>query len=187
MVTDPAAQLLLSALFVLTVVWFAGQAVRARARAERVGHALHLVMGLSMLAMTWAWGSALPVWPQVALFAAATGWFVLVALLPAGHPTQHSSAPWLPWFHVVMTAAMVWMLLVGQGGHDHSQPVQGAVPTTSGLVLLVLLLAGTALSVTTAVHTDRPRRRGRPGFGWDVGHAAMGLGMVAMTAPVLLA
>lgn len=192
MVTDPFAQLLLSVLLAATTVWLAVRTVRSRGRVARIGHGVHVLMGLSMLAMTW--GAPVPVWPQVVLFSLAALWFGVVAASPAGHRSAGEPGAgrtrWLPWFHTAMSLSMVWMLLVGHpaggaGSGGHSHVAIGALPVTSGLVLLVLLVAGTALSVTATLPLDPRPGRARV-RGWDVSHAAMGVGMVAMTAPALL-
>nr|WP_269449701.1 DUF5134 domain-containing protein [Auraticoccus cholistanensis] len=171
---------------------------------ERLDHGLHLLMSLAMLTMAWTHGSSVPVWPQLVLFALSSLWFLGRALWSPGQPlwspgrtghaatsaTEDASVAWLPWFHVVMTLAMVWMLAVeppeGGSAHDHTAARLGLVPELTGLGLVALLLAGTALSVSAAVHARASRApHHRPG-GFDVSHTVMGVGMLAMTAPALL-
>jgi hypothetical protein len=51
-----------------------------------------------------AWGTALPLWPQVAFFAAVTLWFAGLATVP------HRPHGFRALHHALMAAAMVWMV-----------------------------------------------------------------------------
>ncbi|CAM5722028.1 hypothetical protein SCANM63S_00874 [Streptomyces canarius] len=102
---------ILTLLFAVSVVHGVWRAALPGTRAaDRVDHTLHAAMGVLMTAMAPAWGMDLSAAPQVVLFSAGALWFVVAALL---HPRADSSriavvlaaAP-----HVVMTAAMAWMV-----------------------------------------------------------------------------
>jgi hypothetical protein len=89
-----AALLLASAYHLTRVPRFAG--------ADRVAEALHLVMGLSMVAMLWPWGSVVPAPLWVAVFTASTGWFAARALRSAGRRLVMG-------LFAMSMAAMAWM------------------------------------------------------------------------------
>lgn len=189
MVEDALARGLLTAVFALTAAWFAGHGVRGGSWADRVCDTFHVLMSLSMVAMAWPWGTAVPVLPQVLLFAAASVWFVLMAVLPPDRPPRNREhtdrGAWLPWLHVVMMVSMVWMLLAMPALHG-ATTAAGPLTVLSGVAVLVLLVSGTVLSVTATVPVVTGGRSG-PRLPWHAAHVAMGAGMVAMVAPLLVA
>lgn len=192
MVDDGLARWALTALFGLSGVWFLLQAVRGGSWADRVCDALHATMSLAMVAMCWPQLTGRAVLAQVVVFGAAALWFAGLTLLPAGRrlPRRHDDDPWLGGLHVAMMAGMVWMLVAMPALHGADPATAATVPVLSGLGLIALLLAGTAVSATSAVpgrgadrRTGRGTRHG--GIGWHLAHVAMGVGMVAMIAPMV--
>ena len=69
---------------------------------HRLSEMLHLVMGLSMIAMIWPWGAAVPAVAWIVVFMMSTGWFVVRAVW-----TLRRRA--VPVFFATATATMVWM------------------------------------------------------------------------------
>jgi hypothetical protein len=67
-----------------------------------VSETLHLLMGVSMVAMIWPWGEVVPAPVWVAVFTASTGWFVARALRSAGRRVVLA-------FFATSMATMVWM------------------------------------------------------------------------------
>ncbi|MEH0430354.1 DUF5134 domain-containing protein [Streptomyces stelliscabiei] len=136
--------------FALTTAYGIQRAVRpGAAPTDRVDHALHAVMGLSMIAMVWPWGMDVPVLPQVVVFAAGAVWFVGSAPFRADGASRPGR--WLgTLFHVVMMAGMAWMVAVmdsdgmsaghggGGGGHD-----MAGMDMSGGPSLSAMSLAGT--------------------------------------------
>jgi hypothetical protein len=100
----------LTTVFTGTALWFLVGCTRSTAcTTERVNGGAHVVMGLAMVAMVW--GAALPIWLQVAFFAAATIWFAGVATVP------HRGQDFRALHHALMAAAMVWMVVTMSIGH----------------------------------------------------------------------
>ncbi|MFJ8490458.1 DUF5134 domain-containing protein [Streptomyces sp. NPDC094038] len=117
---------------------------------ERVDHALHAVMGLSMIAMVWPWGMDVPALPQVVVFAAGAVWFVGSVPFRADggfHPRKLLGTL----FHAVMMAAMAWMVAVmdsggttaGQGGGGAGHSSMAGMDMSAGSGLSAMSLAGT--------------------------------------------
>ncbi|MZD04821.1 DUF5134 domain-containing protein [Streptomyces sp. SID5785] len=167
MINAPGLRWILTALFVAPAVYgvWSAAARGRRPAAERVGHALHAVMGCAMAAMSWPWGMDVPAGPQVAVFSAGAVWFAATALSGSGPGTTRTGglAGALP--HVVMMGAMAWMASVmggsgmsaGAGGMAHDMPGMEMAATdatsamtlsqagdrwTAGLLALVLVALG---------------------------------------------
>ncbi|MFJ4006124.1 DUF5134 domain-containing protein [Streptomyces sp. NPDC090023] len=122
---------LLTAMFALPTVYALWLTTTpGRALSDRVGHALHAVMGVAMVAMVWPWGMQLPVGPQVVVFAAGALWFAVAALVRSAGPGGRAARLLGAVPHIVMMAAMAWMAAVmdgsamadGSGGADHDMP-----------------------------------------------------------------
>ncbi|MFE9692744.1 DUF5134 domain-containing protein [Micromonospora sp. NPDC005806] len=82
---------------------------------HRLSEMLHLVMGLSMIAMIWPWGAAVPAAAWIAVFMMSTGWFVVRAVRKRRHRA-------VPMFFATTTGTMVWMCAsipghASAGGH----------------------------------------------------------------------
>ncbi|MEV6264679.1 DUF5134 domain-containing protein [Streptomyces sp. NPDC051784] len=131
MINATGLRWILTVLFLLPALyalWSA--ATRGRTPGNRVGHALHAVMGLAMAAMAWPRGMEMPAAPQVVLFSVGALWFAGAALAgSAGGSTRAASLlAALP--HVVMMAAMAWMagamggsaMASGAGGMPQDMP-----------------------------------------------------------------
>ncbi|MFJ3895390.1 DUF5134 domain-containing protein [Streptomyces sp. NPDC090083] len=177
---------------------------------DRVDHALHAVMGLSMIAMVWPWGMDVPALPQVLVFTAGAVWFVVSVPFRAdgGFRPRKLLGTLL---HAVMMAAMAWMVAVMDsggmaaghgGGSGHSMAgmdmsggsglsamslVGTGRKATAGVLALVLLAF--ALSwLARAFDAARIEPAGAPGEAPTVQadalspacHAAMALGMAVM-------
>jgi len=178
--------------FALTTAYGIQRAVRpGAAPADRVDHALHAVMGLSMIAMVWPWGMDVPVLPQAVVFAAGAVWFV--ASVPFRAEGASRPGRWLgTLFHVVMMAGMAWMVAVmgsdgmsaghggGGGGHDmagmdmsggsglSAMSLVGTGPKLAAGLLAVVLLAFALRWLTRAFDAARLVPAGSPGPAADV-------------------
>jgi hypothetical protein len=73
----------LTAAFVVASAYHLARVPRALG-GDRVSEAVHLLMGLAMVAMIWPWGRVVPAPVWVGVFTASTGWFVVRALRSAG-------------------------------------------------------------------------------------------------------
>ncbi|MEU1839369.1 DUF5134 domain-containing protein [Micromonospora chersina] len=69
---------------------------------HRLSEMLHMVMGLSMIAMIWPWGAAVPAVAWIVIFMMSTGWFAVRAVWTPGGRA-------LPTFFATATGTMVWM------------------------------------------------------------------------------
>src|SRR5690242_2802752 len=74
-----------AALFHLHRILRPARAFPAPTGEHLLSEALHLVMGISMIAMIWPWGGHVPVAIWLVVFALSTGWFMARALWSAGH------------------------------------------------------------------------------------------------------
>ena len=143
---------------------------------SRAAELTHLVMSLAMIAMAWAWTGG-PTSPsgvlQIVVFGAATVWFALRALTP-GHPRAVAG------YHVVMNAAMVWMVAAmpqimgmtmsgdSEGGHHHGGSASGAgsvAIATPPWVAAVTWLFAALLLGTAVLWALRVRRPAAPADG----------------------
>lgn len=68
---------------------------------HRLSDISHLAMGLSMIAMIWPWGAAVPAAAWIAVFLMSTGWFVVRAV-------RTSRRRAVPVFSATVTGTMVW-------------------------------------------------------------------------------
>lgn len=168
--------------------------VNRRRPLQLVGHGLHVVMSVVMVAMAWPWWLNLPNTPQVVFFTAAAGWFVLMFLgqsaprMPRWCSDGH--APWHQVTHVVMMLTMVWMVVSMAGvdpsasGHDHSSlswpiAVSGVV-LTGGLIVAGMVYLAESVG---KLRGDRLRGAEARASGADT---LMCLGMAAMCLPMLV-
>lgn len=198
MVDDPALQWILTVLFAATAVVSALAALRRPRGLATVGHVLHLLMSLVMIAMCWPWWFALPHTPQLVVFVLATAWYlglVVALLLPVSHAAVHARGEahgvWHQVMHAVMMGAMVWMLVAmgggamaggGDGHHHHSLSTALAL---SGIAFVAgLVVSVVVMSVDLAL--DRGRRRGDHHRVETTSAAAMCAGMAAMCWPMIV-
>lgn len=90
----------------------------------RVGHLLHLVMSVAMVAMVWRVGLGLPAIAPMLFFLLAAVWFVCVAVWTPAASRQRLKTC----YYAAMMAAMAWMYAAMSGGvpgsvsHVHSRP-----------------------------------------------------------------
>ncbi len=103
-------RLLLSVVFAGTVLAHLRWTVSSRGWAPRLGHALHLLMGLAMVLMWWPGLVTVPFGASAAVFGAGCVFYLARAWsAPGGLPaTSHDWRPALG-YHAVMMASMVWM------------------------------------------------------------------------------
>ena len=232
----PAFSWVLTGIFAVTGVWFLARAVRLSAPVpsrvsvsceiaesegvselndsgpngiERVCLLAHVAMSAGMIAMSWQWGMAVPAWPQVILFAAATVWFLLLAVRhtsgqhrSAAREHRHETGTLARLHHAVMMACMVWMLIPmvtmsmsssGHAGHGSSSMSMSLVmptpsPTVNIVMAAALFVSAVAWGVTAA--TKRPLANGHSGqtlgvakrviIGDTACHGGMSIGMGAM-------
>lgn len=172
-VFSPMLSLVFTAVFLATGVYSLVRLAELGATGDRSGsraaELTHLVMSLAMIAMAWAWtgGPASPSGVlQIVVFGAATVWFALRARTP-GHPRAVAG------HHVVMNAAMVWMVAAmpqimgmsmsadASGDHHHGGTSSGAgsvaIATPAWVTTLTWLFAGMLL-VTAVLWALRVRR-----------------------------
>ncbi|MFG2059621.1 DUF5134 domain-containing protein [Micromonospora sp. NPDC048930] len=88
---------------------------RSPAAEHRLSEMLHLAMGLSMIAMIWPWGAAVPAAAWIVVLMMSTGWFVVRAV-------RTSRPRAVPVFFATATGTMVWMCTsipghTSAGGH----------------------------------------------------------------------
>jgi hypothetical protein len=130
MIADPALRVVVTVLFGFTAVYCAWRVTRPVSVPVRGTYAAHLLMSVAMIVMAWPGGVGLLAWPQLVLFGAAAVWFTVLALsfgrawALGAHHALHGRLVY--WYHAVMMAAMVWMLVVmdqavlGLGVHSAS-------------------------------------------------------------------
>ncbi|MEU8632638.1 DUF5134 domain-containing protein [Amycolatopsis sp. NPDC048633] len=114
---------------------------------DRMGDLLHVVMSVAMVAMAWPATMSVARVPQIVFFALAAVWFVTVSVAGAAHDDHGGRG--VAAHHVVMMAAMAWMVFVmprAMGGM-HPMPEMSmprdSVPadvTTVAVVLVVLFV-----------------------------------------------
>jgi hypothetical protein len=165
-----------------------------------VGHGLHFVMSVAMVAMTWPWGAQLPPRVPAVFFLLATVWFLAVGACAA-----RSSAPRVVYgYSGLMMLATAWMyaimdpLLRPVGSSAQSgMPIPGmqkgamAMPASSGspawfVTVNWLGTVGFALAaafwagkyVTERQHSDVGGLRSRSLA--NLGQATMAAGMAAL-------
>lgn len=115
MVQDDLLRVLLTVLFGGSGLFLLAQLIRAQEPRARVDDGTHVLMCVSMLAMTFPWGDNWPVLPQLIVFGLATLWFLgqLFAPAPTGGAHRHGTGSVrlvAMVYHAVMMAAMVWMV-----------------------------------------------------------------------------
>lgn len=123
MVVEPVARWALSAVFAVTAACYLYGLAQPDQRGPGLrlvaDDALHVLMGVAMIAMLWSWGSAIPVMAYVLVFTAAASWFVARALfIPSTGAAGVGDPPVAPghhgflgmaWYHAAMMGSMVWM------------------------------------------------------------------------------
>ncbi|MEU6497263.1 DUF5134 domain-containing protein [Streptomyces sp. NPDC046984] len=157
MIAASGLRWLLTAVFALPVLYGLWSAVApGRAVTERVDHALHAVMGLFMIAMVWPWGMDLPPNPQIVLFAAGALWFASVGPMRADSAKRvRTSLAALP--HVLMMAAMAWMVAVMDSSSTTAGGGEGAMHDMAGMHMggssgaMAMSLIGTGQRLTAVL------------------------------------
>jgi hypothetical protein len=119
LIAEPALRVVVTALFALAALYCAGRLTRRVSIPARGTYAAHLLMSVAMIVMAWPAGVGILPWPQVLLFSVGTLWFIALAISFArgwAQGTHHETHGRLVyWYHAVMMAAMVWMLVVMDG------------------------------------------------------------------------
>lgn len=135
MIESLPERLLFTAAFTFCAVWCVRELIAGRGWFNRISHGLHLLMSIAMALMMWPGPMrTIPIAPQVALFTAATLWFVGSMVWAARRRAtgQSDQGAWHHLPHAIMMGAMAWHLqAMGQlhaaGGHGH-----GAAPGAAG-------------------------------------------------------
>lgn len=103
----------------LAVADDAGTSPRWADRRHLVDAMWHVVLGVALISMVWAWGAVVPVMALVLVFTAAAAWFVGRVLFrestvtvggeePVASRTPHGS-PMVLWYQAAIMATMVFM------------------------------------------------------------------------------
>lgn len=83
---------------------------RHRSLRPIIDDALHVLLGLAVIALVWPWGAAVPVILDVVVFTAAALWFAARALFaPSSSVVGFRD---LAWYRGVLMAAVVWLAVV---------------------------------------------------------------------------
>lgn len=194
MVADPALQWLLTVAFVATMLFSAFQITRTRRPVPLVGHALHLVMSIGMIAMCWPWWGAVPRVPQLIVFIFGTTWFLGVLLMQlAQRPPRvavgvHSA--WHQAAHATMMLAMLWMIVAMPAGsdpatHAHSHESLPLWAALSGVAITASLLVSGVTFLVDAIGSIHSRASWLGPSGEAAAGAVMSLGMAAMCWPMI--
>jgi len=145
----------------------------------KVSEALHLTMGLSMIAMLWPWGAVVPLPAWVGVFTVAALWFAVRTRLTAGRRL-------VPAFFATTMATTVWMAL--EMPAEAAAPAMADMPdmpAMSGPVPVVSAILGAYLVVAAFWWFARGLRLGTlaapaaaPRLGWSsLCHGVMCIGM----------
>lgn len=199
MITTDGLRWIVTALFVVTGAFCAYRCVRERSWPDRAGDVLHLVMCVAMVAMAWPATMSVARVPQTVFFGLAALWFLVAAFTGRAHDGHGGRR--VAVYHVVMMAAMAWMVFVmpramsgmtGPGGTMDMPGMPGmsmaaggaggAAPadvTVVALVLLILFVVAGLAFLARAI--DDARASGPPlrtlGRGAD-GLMALGMGLM---------
>lgn len=142
MITTPAFQWILSAIFALTFMYAVIRILRSRGVGNRVAYALHALMSIAMVVMVWPWGSQAFLVPQIVVFTAATGWFVVMGLTrstpghgdDAAETAGHHDGKRTLFYHGAMMAAMAFMAAgMTTMGSMPSSPSGGSMGSMPGM------------------------------------------------------
>ncbi|KUF06078.1 DUF5134 domain-containing protein [Leucobacter sp. G161] len=194
MLSDPVLQWALTLTFSATAMYATVRLLADRKLLPIVGNALHLVMGLVMVAMCWPWWSLLPAIPQTLCFSAGAVWFVAIAILQVrrritraavgGHSAWHQAA------HAVMMLAMVWMILAMPSGTDattHAHHHGGLEPwaAASGVAITAALVTSGVIFLVELISCLRGRTNWLGHTGDVASGVLMSFGMAAMCWPMI--
>lgn len=197
MLTEPLGQWSFTVVFALLSLFAAWRAVVDRRRVlPFVGHVLHLVMAVAMVAMAWPWWSAVPVAPQVVVFGSAALWFTGVGVAQVNgrlpRQTLGGHAPWHQFAHAVMMAAMVWMLVVmgampTPAGAGHAHGTMGTAAVLTGVAATAGLVVATVVLAVDAAQADSHQRARRGGARSETVAGAWMSGAMASMCWVMIA
>jgi hypothetical protein len=170
-ISSPAAQWLLSALFAVVIAYAVVHLGRSSSIRDKISYAIHTVMGLAMLAMVWPWGMVVPPIVQIVVFTAGALWFVSLLLFPGmgkpvdGAPGHHDGRAKTV-YHGAMMAGMVAMAVgMAEIGGGQSFP-SGTVTTTA-----------TGVGTRAAAATGSTAMPGMPGMAMSAGAVLPGGGV----------
>jgi hypothetical protein len=201
MITAEGLRWIVTALFFLTGAFCAYRCLRPGSARDRAGDVLHVVMCAAMVAMAWPATMSVARWPQTVFFALAALWFLVTALRGAhdGHGGRRVAL-----YHVVMMAAMAWMVFVmpramgavaGPGGTTDMPGMPGmsmsasaagsSVPldvTAVALVLVVVFVVAGLAFLSRAIDDARASRPVLRSLGGGAnGVMALGMGLMLLT------
>ncbi|WGD36958.1 DUF5134 domain-containing protein [Lysinibacter sp. HNR] len=211
MITHPVLQWAFTLVFLTIALYFTYRAVIDRTRpVQAVGHALHTVMSVVMVAMAWPWWISTPLISQLVFFVLATIWFLMLLVLQVFTRVTAGAAlgggPWHQLLHTLMMFAMVWMIVVmlpddrdaapgtgqgqptsGYGGHSgHGSALPEWAVLSGVAVTTALLVAGTILIVEVIACARQSRRAWNAHTVDHTAGAVMSLGMAAMCWTMLV-
>lgn len=207
MIADPLLRWVVTALFVISTAISLGAMATGRVSGPRwVSELLHVAMSVAMAVMAWPWGLAVPNAPAMVFFLAATGWFLLRAVIGKGAMCGGPVA----WYHAAMMGAMAWMYAVmgalvpgqggghapehGHGGHGHGGGGHGHQADPAWITAVngfwTVFFAIAALLLTYRYFEGRRHRRTVPAeLSADdagvIGQAMMAAGMAIMFGVML--
>ncbi|WP_278103295.1 DUF5134 domain-containing protein [Microbacterium proteolyticum] len=188
--------LILTATFSVTALWCIVDLVRHRRTRNETHDGLahhtivdanHLVMSVAMIVMVWVSVVDAATWAQIAVFA-----IFALALIPS-LATQRVSDRISTAAHIVLNAAMIWMLAAmpllmagmdmdaGEGGHHHGggdESMLMATPGWADALNVVFIALSAAAALWWAVRLIRSRGRDLH----DGCYILMGAGMAVMLA-----
>ncbi|WP_206792062.1 DUF5134 domain-containing protein [Amycolatopsis sp. MtRt-6] len=201
MITAEGLRWILTAMFVLTGAFCAYRCLRQGSAAERTGDVLHVVMCVAMVAMVWPATMSVARWPQIVFFALAAVWFVGIAAVGSSHGDHGGRRVAI--YHVVMMAAMAWMVFVmpramsgmtgtggtmempGHAGMPVPVPGTGTTPadvTSVALVLVVVFVVSGLVFLSRAIDDARASRPALRSLGGGAnGVMALGMGLMLLT------
>jgi hypothetical protein len=130
--------------FAATALWFLINVLRTTDSPpnviRRLGDVVHASTSAIMIAMIWPWGARIPVWPQVAVFGLGVCWFLglLVVSRLRAEPRRrllHDSAHL---HHLVMAAALIWMIVTMPGveNNDSMPQMSGATAMPAAMTAM---------------------------------------------------
>jgi hypothetical protein len=141
MLPSPALVLVFTAVFTVTGLRAALRLLARAPAGDRTADVSHLLMSIAMVGMAWGWPSgpdAAAATVQLVVFGVLAVVFAVRLLEQAEHPSPYGAS------HLIMAAAMVWMVLAmpaapGHGGHGAASALAQSV--TVGFVVLLCATA----------------------------------------------
>lgn len=144
-----------------------GTAPRWADRRHLVDTMWHVVLGVALISMVWAWGAVVPVMALVVIFTAAAAWFVGRVLfheptVAATGEEQVASrtprgSPMVLWYQAAIMATMVFMAVAMNA---QSTTVTEPADTATGMNMAGMDMSGTGMPGMSMTEMDMS------GIGW---------------------